>query len=751
METKKPELAELRKQARLSQSDLAKHLGITQSQVSEYEKKGEVPTQLLTRWARTLGVTLEELLPTEPIEDASFDFDANLYGTLTEDLNLLLRYIDRFPNPEQDDEKAISPTVLQFRDEVTALKKKPWVVVTGHFDAGKSHLCNFLLGGGKLPTGYQPVTKFPTYIHHSADRPVWVKESLCLMGGDFDPEKWWDKEHFTKHRLTGGSWDILEEHANLKSAGYPHNVLPTVLTSIEDDAQRKKTVLVFADAPLLHSCVLVDLPGYDDKEIDQQIRAELMDQAGKQADILLYLSRVQGFLDSEDFTRLGHLLRSIPRCETPDDSFPTLGNLFVIASHAHPEIKTSQLNEILEGRARKFYEHFEYTLFQDLKTRTGREITLPDFTHRFFSFWQEEPSRREKLEKELHTLLGTLMPMVVENHAGTGIAKFKEEGTIRYAQVIEKWETILREKNEGKNHLQKLKEAEPDRQKRHKRAVETIEQKIVAFKNRDLNYTQKVFMAETTVESLEKMIDRRYSDQKTAQELAANYVWEKIQSETARFRAELIDDLMNSIEEFLQDAAKATFRNEKWGTVTTPIDAKAVFLGGLAGAGTLGALGVWAAGLGNLGGYIAVAKGASILSALGISTAAGTAGATATVAALGGPITLGLGLAIGAASLVWRIFAGNWKKRLAKKIKQEFEEKRALSSLESQIRILWDNTLAAFQEAADNMDTQHRNYLKEMEVTFGGPQEDLRILEQRVNRYQELKSFFSAMPWRWKT
>ena len=171
----------------------------------------------------------------------------------------------------------------------------------------------------------------------------------------------------------------------------------------------------------------------------------------------------------------------------------------------------------------------------------------------------------------------------------------------------------------------------------------------------------------------------------------------------------------------------------------------------MAGAGTLGALGAWAASLGNLGGYIAVTKGASILSALGISTTAGTAGATGAVAALGGPITLGVGLAVAAAVLVWRIFAGNWKYRLAKKIKQVLEEARVLSRLEGNIRSFWDNTLVAFQEGANNIDTQHRNYLKEMETAFGGPQEDLRVLEQRVDRYQELKSFFAAIPWRWKT
>ena len=730
METKKPELAELRKQAGLSQSDLAEQLGITQSQVSEYEKKGEVPTHLLTRWARALGVTVDELLPPEPIENASFDFDDRLYATLTEDLNLLLQYTDRFPNPEQANNEAISPTIPQLRDQVTTLKEKPWVVVTGHFDSGKSTVCNFLLGGGKLPIDYQPETKFPIYIRHSADRPDWITADLWLMGSDFDPRKWQDEPECVKHFNMAGSWDTLKEYASLKSS----------------QGKEQGIVLAFADAPLLHSCVLVDLPGYDDK----QIKAELIDQAGEQANVLLYLSKAQGFLDSGNLTRLGHLLRSIPHFETVDDKFSTLGNLFIIASHVHPGIKTKQLNGILEGGARKFYEHFEGTLLQDLKTQTGREITLQDVTNRFFSFWQEESSRREKLEKELHTLLGTHLPTIVKNLADEVITKFKKEGTAQYAQAVERWETILREKNKGKADLQKRKEAEPDRQRRHKRAVEIVEQKSATCKNRDLKYTQQVFRAETAIESLEEMIDRRYSDKKTAQELAANYVLEKIQSETARFRAELVDDFMNSIEEFLQDADKATFRSEKWGTVTTPIDTKAAFLGGLAGAGTLGALGAWAAGLGNLGSYIVAAKGASLLGLSSVS-ASGAAGVSSAIAALGGPITLGIGIAIAAGVLVWRFFAGNWKYRLAKKIKQVFEEKRVLSSSEGTIKSFWDSTLTAFQKGADNMDTQHRNYIEEMEVIFGGPQENLQVLEQRINRYQELKSFFAAIPWRWKT
>ena len=58
-------LAELRKEAKLTQSDLAQSLGITQAQVSKYEKTGMIPIQFLKPWANTIGCTIEELLPSQ--------------------------------------------------------------------------------------------------------------------------------------------------------------------------------------------------------------------------------------------------------------------------------------------------------------------------------------------------------------------------------------------------------------------------------------------------------------------------------------------------------------------------------------------------------------------------------------------------------------------------------------------------------------------------------------------------------------
>ena len=59
-------LAELRKQAGLSQAQLAKSLGMPQRTLSYYEREAaDLPANLLTDAARTLGVPVTDILQTD--------------------------------------------------------------------------------------------------------------------------------------------------------------------------------------------------------------------------------------------------------------------------------------------------------------------------------------------------------------------------------------------------------------------------------------------------------------------------------------------------------------------------------------------------------------------------------------------------------------------------------------------------------------------------------------------------------------
>ena len=663
-----------------------------------------------------------------------FDFDNSLYGPLTEDLNLLLKYIDRVPHLiEESRDVSISPTVEQFRDRVVAHNEKPWVVLTGHFDAGKSHLCNFYLGEGRLPTGYRPVTRYPTFIRHISDRPEWFQADLWLMGPKFDPEKWNNKKYCIDNRILAGSWDTLEQHATLRG---------------KKDNSEEGAVVAFVDAPLLYSCVLVDLPGYD----DMMTNASVIDRLGGQAAILLYLSPAIGFLDRGDLPRLSHLLRVLPQYEKSYEDFSTLGNLFIIATHAHKDITKNQVeNEILKGGSEVFYEHFKGNLLPKL-SRDGQSISQEDCRARFFSFYQEIPGRRKRLEDDLKLLLGKYMPSVKKQSVGEEILRFKEEGPANYAKEIDKYEKKLRDKKEAKRLYERLEKEEPERKKRHDREVKRIEQEILKFEAQDIENFRAVFKNETTVAKLEKMIKKRYNgDKKKAERHASAYVFEEIQSKTEGFRGNLVEKTSKRIESFVKDYNKEIGKLEGGdiGNFSASFDARGAFLGGLAGLSTLGALGVWAATLGNLGGYVIVAKTVSALSALGISFAGGTAGAAALVAVLGGPITLALGVAVAVGAFFFFFFGESWERRLAKKIKDVFKEKDVLLKKEDVIKTFWRETQTAFKKGANSLDTQHKNYIKELKDAFGGSQEDdPEVLEKKVDRYKEIKKFFATIPWR---
>ena len=724
-------LAEFRKEAGLKQKDLAEALKITQARVSRYEANGDIPTALLQAWADTIGRTVYDLLPNNLSVkgETIFDFDNSLYGPLTEKLNLLQQYIEQFPH---DDELL----VREFKDCVLALKEKPWVVLTGHFDAGKSHLCNFYLGEGRLPTGYRPVTRYPTFIRHISDRPKkWFKEDLWLMGPEFDPEKWHEQEYCEKNRIIAGSWNTLEDQATLKG---------------REENNERGAVLAFVDAPLLHSCVLVDLPGYDDTMTNERV----IDRLGRQAAVLLYLCNATKFLDGGDFARLGDLLRTLPRYEKSHEDFPTLGNLFIIATHAHPGILPKQLEEdILSGGSKVFYNHFKKNLLPKLSSR-GQSILQEDIKGRVFSFYQEMLGRREELEKALKPLLGEQMPSIKKKSVNAEILRFKNEGKGFYAEEIEKFEKIWGETEKAKRHYEKLKKGELDRKKGHDREVKRIEQEIIKLRDRELENFRAIFAEEIKVEKIEQMIKDRYKGKgkrKNAEKRAVAYVLEEIQSQTENFRRDLLEEIKELIDSFMRGIRKntllATPQDRGGVEFSIPFNAKGAFLGGLAGASTLGALGAWAATLGNLGGYIIVAKTVSLLSSFGITFAGGTAGAAALVSVLGGPITLAIGLAVLAGTLSSWLFGDSWERRLAKKIKNVFEEKKIITDVEENIKLFWKDTRNAFKQGADSLDRQYKNHIKELGKAVGSPK-DIKDLKKRLARYDEIKNFFAAIPWR---
>lgn len=71
-ETQGQRLARLRKAAGVTQTELAKAIGTSQRMIAYYEKHSlELPARFLPQMAKTLGVSVDQLLGVEPMKTAS--------------------------------------------------------------------------------------------------------------------------------------------------------------------------------------------------------------------------------------------------------------------------------------------------------------------------------------------------------------------------------------------------------------------------------------------------------------------------------------------------------------------------------------------------------------------------------------------------------------------------------------------------------------------------------------------------------
>ena len=89
------------------------------------------------------------------------------------------------------------------------------------------------------------------------------------MGKDFDPSTWNDEKACKQHRVIAGSFDTLRRFGVKESDG---------------EALGAKSALVYMDAPLLHACTLVDVPGYSDDYEEER----MANVSATSADVLIY-------------------------------------------------------------------------------------------------------------------------------------------------------------------------------------------------------------------------------------------------------------------------------------------------------------------------------------------------------------------------------------------------------------------------------------------------------------------------------
>lgn len=573
--------------------------------------------------------------------------------------------------------------------------RKPTVAIVGMSDSGKSTLINQLLNANKMPVSWTPTTSINVHIKHIEDRPNFLKNELIILGGKkklFDITRMNDERYVSKYLIAKGDAELLNTYGTRQGREMIDNATHAVL---------------YLDSNLLKLCDLVDLPGFgtgDSKQDDL-----LAKQSYKFADIVVYLSVANGFIRGTDIEFLKTSIKNLIPLEMKENSLPNLCNLFIVASQAHVvnSGNRNELETILESAAERLYNEIPEEMWKSREEITKIPISMQDLNKRFFTYTTDQYILRKQFEEALKDLLQNY-PLLTEIRSKKIIGNCIFRNRSALEMHLKSLYDAMNNQDEMLKKYKEYKREEPNQKKKLAEAREVVVSSINKLRDstrqKFLNHYINVMSEENILHIIEK---NNYKKQKEHIIKLQNYLISQLQERLQTVLKDGANELKEEIETYLEEFnntvnIKANIEADR---VTIPFDAKTTFIASLAGIGTFGALSIWASSFGNLGAYILVAKGVSVLSAIGISVG-GTASAAAGVAAIGGPVVLGIALAGIAAFAVWGILSGNWKKKIVKNLNKQFKKEDICYKLISELHKFWDETTKEFLLAAETIEKE---------------------------------------------
>jgi transcriptional regulator with XRE-family HTH domain len=715
----------MREAANLTQADLAKRLRVSQAQVLRYESEPEnVPLRVLREWTAACGNV-------SPQQHGSIDV-GKPYAPISE----RLAHIDLFqrgqPPLEQGD--TIRPAIgfNELHLAVRELGRKPRLLLTGKFDGGKSRLANTLLGADRLPTAYRPTTSVVCLLRHISEKPAWQAEDVWIMRDGFKIDFVDDAEHCLGHRILAGDFETLQ-----KVGSHPKEGAKEKDGVSPDDPA---FAVAYVDSPILEACDILDTPGFGYLKRDTALSRAVFTRS----DILVFLSPCTGFLSGQDLHSIAGLLEAFPTGKEVDP----LRRFAVLATHAHHNVHDSEVDEAIDAGLARMARELRPQLRQVLGEEDCRdpESIVARLRPRFFPWYVDIDRRRKPFEDDLRELLGTLRPSIVRREVDGAVVSFKEQSAELYGAEIEHLKELIQDHDNAKEALEALQSSLPEHLGRIEAKRQVVEDRITLAKNSTRDFIETSVKPILKADDVKAFIEARYQKSEDAEKHAATAIEALIRGRIETFVEGEAKAIAKDIDDFLGEYSKPNF-GLKGLRIAIPFDGQGAFLGALAAGTAYGALALWAAlvaGGSNLGAYILVAKVAGLLSMLGISFTGGAAGATALVAALGGPITVGAAIAIAIGYFAYSVFGRSWQSRLADQIVDQFTEAKVIEKFRSQLDELWDQTLEGFKAAADKTREDYQAHTNRLIERLQTPRD---VLEARLARVEARRLSLSMFPW----
>lgn len=595
-------------------------------------------------------------------------------------------------NHEYIDSIGLKSKVEQLEAVVDGLNRKPVIGCFGHFDAGKSTLINTVINQSLLPTKYQPATCVVNLLMHESDKPETISGNVAVFKKGFKPHMVHSPVDVEKYLIEQGGSEILDRLG-------VHNH--------EDDVLNEAYIaIVFSDSEILRSVWLLDTPG--DLNGSDESDTEKALGGVELTDGVVFVSNHTGFFKDSDLGFASNIIRQRP----PVDKEKPLDHLMFIQSHCHSEISRDDVEAVGRVTFKRIKKQLDNLIFSSWM-EDGFITQLPEsseLTARVQPFWRENNDYRSDTLRKITEMASSLtlnQASIVDKYISNILKNIEN-------MLLSEIDNLKNKKSETFERIKEVNEKDARFRELSTQLIKDFNSLIEScnsHKKHDLDVMSTYYKYNTSVEGLEDLINDTYSDKKEAQSELGNYISQllttKLES-TLKTSGKAVSTELDSLLLRWQEAAPTISTTgvdtqiSGLGAEFSAFNSRAAFVGGLAGLGSLGAMALYVSTIAsNLGAYILVGKAAGLLVSLGLVGSVTTV--TSFVAAIGGPITIGIALAAAIGYIIYRLAGGSWQKSLAKKAAEAIRKESVFDDIEKAVTEYWNSTSKAIKAGLDEL------------------------------------------------
>lgn len=710
----------------LTQTQFAELIGEEQSQISRWEKSGDMPIRAVMKICQQTGLDFNTLFEWEKPELEALNVK-NSWSNMDFTKHSLTDYIETKLR-EMDAPRKYRKKYIDDIQVIINNIRKPKLAIVGRSDAGKSTMINALLGAEKMPADWTPTTSIAVYIKHISDKPSFIEEETWVFASDIEDEAYWDErklndeEYCRKWKIGEGSIDVLRSYGIRDGENYSKNA---------------GSAVVFLDAPILQNCDIIDLPGFGtgiEKDDDIALKGT------KKADVIIYLSQANSFMQYEDMNYLRLNIKELPVWEkSSENELEPLSNLFIVASQANSVHcgNREELRTIITKNCDRLIRTLPDHYWDDREAISGyhySEHGKEELQKRFFTYSTDIPELRASFNEALRSVIETL-PKIAEGRIKKAISEYVNAQKPNLKNEIQTFEELLTDREKYVNLLSDINSNEFERVRVNNEKKQKIRNEILELKEESINEYSKFFLRTVNVDTIVSLIEERKIKNKHRDiEEFAGWLQEYLTENCELILKEKSSRLESVVKEYVDSFINSISVSYSKQNLNVDFDAKWFFAEAIAKGSVLGGVGSFVWGI-----------GAALFQAATLAGITTVGFSTAIVSTVGfGPIGIAVGAALFVALKLINVTVKGWQKSVAKKFVKSIDEKDVAGMFRKEIENYWDNTEEEFNEAAKSVDEKWEQYVEGLKETVNNY--DVEAIKKSIGDLRNIESFFENIP-----